>query len=93
METSDKRVYTREEEMQRLEEIRHLTPDTTLPYEDPAIVNPEELASFPKAAKKVGTQQIEDESETRIVSVKQSPLREGRNIVRTDTAPDPDGFM
>ncbi|MFP9114008.1 hypothetical protein ACLI1A_08690 [Flavobacterium sp. RHBU_3] len=85
MEANDKRVRTPEDRAQRLEEIRHLTPDTTLPYEDPAVVNPEELASFPRPAKKVGSVQLEEESEMHLVSVKHSAVREGKNIVRTDT--------
>jgi hypothetical protein len=96
METSRTgRVYTTApiNEKERLEEIKNLAPDNTLPYEDPALVNPEELASFPKPAPKADAADVEDESATRIVSLKSSPVRDGRNIVRTDTNPDPDGFM
>lgn len=78
---------------ERLDEIRHLTPDNSLPYEDPAVVNPEELATFPKAAPKADATDIADENQAHPVSVQRSPVREGRNIVRTDTAPNPDGFM
>lgn len=70
-----------------------IQPDATLPYEDPAITNPEELASFPKPAAKSDAEDVENESENRLVNLKKSPVREGRNIVNTDTNPDPDGFM
>jgi len=70
----------------------NLTPDNTLPYEDPAVTNPEELASFPKKAKIVDATEVERESENHLVN-KRSPVREGRNIVRTDNNPDTDGFM
>lgn len=69
------------------------TPDFTLPYEDPAITNPEELASFPKPAHKVGEQELENESENRLVNYQKSAVREGRNIIRTDNNPNTDGFM
>lgn len=71
---------------------RNLTPDNTLPYEDPAITNPEELASFPKKAKIVDAAEVERESENRLVN-KRTPVRDGRNIVRTDNNPENDGFM
>jgi len=96
METSRTgRVYTTTptNEKDRIDEIKNLTPDNTLPYEDPAVTNPEELASFPKPAPKADAADIADESENRILSQKSSPARDGRKIVRTDTNPDPDGFM
>ena len=75
------------------QDIRKTTqPDNTLPYEDPAIVNPEELASFPKPAKKESAAEIAIESENHLVN-RRSPVREGRNIVRTDNNPNNDGFM
>jgi hypothetical protein len=63
-----------------------------LPYEDPAITNPRELASFPKKADIVNAKEIEHESENHLVN-KRTPVREGRNIIRTDNNPDSDGFM
>lgn len=71
---------------------RSLIPDNSLPYEDPAITNPEELASFPKKTKIVDAAEIERESESHLVN-KRTPVREGRNIIRTDNNPDTDGFM
>jgi hypothetical protein len=50
MESNQNKRMSAEEYNRRLEEVRNLTPDTTLPYTDPAIVNPAELASFPKPA-------------------------------------------
>ncbi len=70
----------------------HLSYDG-LPYEDPAITNPVELATFPKPAKKVSAQEIEDENETHVINTKRSAVREGRNIISTDNNPDRDGFM
>jgi hypothetical protein len=92
MDTNDKRRNP-EAYNERLEEIKHMAPDSTLLYDDPAVVNPEELATFPKPAPKLDATELDDENQARPVSVQRSPVREGRNIVRTDTAPDPDGFM
>ena len=64
----------------------------SLPYEDPAITNPQELASFPKNAKIAGAAEVEHERESHLVN-KRTPVREGRNITRTDNNPDNDGFM
>ena len=69
-----------------------LTPDTTLPYEDPAVTNPEELATFPKRSKIASAAEIENESKDHLVN-KRSPVREGRNIIRTDNDPNNDGFL
>ena len=66
--------------------------DFTLPYEDPAITNPQELASFPKQSEIANTKEIEIESESHLVN-KRTPVREGRNIIRTDNNPENDGFM
>ena len=66
--------------------------DFTLPYEDPAITNPQELATFPKPSEIVEAKEIEHESESHLVN-KRTPVREGRNIIRTDNNPDNDGFM
>lgn len=96
METSKTgRVYTNPAtEQERHEKMKYAGPHATLPYEDPAITNPEELASFPKAAPKADALDVEEESKTRIVNVKSSPVRDGRNIVRTDTNGDiTEGYM
>ncbi len=63
-----------------------------LPYEDPAITNPRELASFPKKADIMNAKEVEHESENHLVN-KRTPVREGRNIIRTDNNPDNEGFM
>ena len=63
-----------------------------LPYEDPAITNPEELASFPTPAQIADAQEVKNESADHLVN-RRSPVREGRNITRTDNNPDNDGFM
>lgn len=64
-----------------------------LPYQDPALINPIELASFPPPAEKVSAKEIEIENETSVVHVHRNPVREGRNIINTDNSPDRDGFM
>ncbi|MFD2603071.1 MULTISPECIES: hypothetical protein [Flavobacterium] len=63
-----------------------------LPYEDPAITNPQELASFPKPSQIMDAKEVEHESENHLVN-KRTPVREGRNIIRTDNNPENDGFM
>jgi len=90
------KVYTNNpiKDQERLEGIINTAPDSTLPYEDPIVTNPEELASFPKAAPIADAADVAEESKTRIVNVKSSPVREGRNIIRTDTNSDTtEGFM
>ena len=64
-----------------------------LPYEDPAVTNPAELASFPKAAPKVDASEVENESGNRLVNRKSSPVREGRNIAQSDNRPDENGYI
>jgi hypothetical protein len=97
METSKTgRVYTKDPVTgaETTNENKKVMPDATLPYEDPAITNPEELASFPKAAPIVDAADVEEENRVQNITAKRSPLREGRNIVRTDTNSNTtDGFM
>jgi hypothetical protein len=66
--------------------------DTTLPYEDPAVINPEELASFPKPAPKADAADVENESENRLVN-KRSPVRDGTHITRTGNTPNEEGYI
>lgn len=82
----------RTDDSRRLKEDMDLTPDNQLPYPDPAEVNPDELATFPKRSQQSDPGDIEEERESHLVN-KRSPLREGRNITRTDNNPDNDGFM
>lgn len=68
-------------------------PDGQLPEDDPALINPDELATFPKEMKN-GDPDIESERDSHLTNRKSSPVRDGRNITRTDTTPDNDGgFM
>lgn len=62
------------------------------PDGDPAVINPEELASFPKQ-KKTKNPNIDAEKENHSVSQKTSPVRSGRNITQTGPGPDKDGFL
>lgn len=64
-----------------------------LPYEDPAVTNPAELASFPKAAPIADAADIENETGNRLVTRKSSPVREGRNIAQSDNRPDENGYI
>ncbi len=64
-----------------------------LPYEDPAITNPAELASFPKPAPKMDAEDIENENTVHMVNNKRHSVREGRNIISTDNNPERNGFM
>lgn len=86
--TNDRRDATNS----RLEEIRNLRPDPTLPYDDPAVINPEELATFPKKSEIMDAADVEAENKTTLVN-QRSAVRVGRNIVRTDNDPNNDGFM
>ena len=52
-----------------------------MPYEDPAIVNPNELASFPKHVKREGHHHHESHLYHR------TPVTDGRYITRTDNQP------
>jgi hypothetical protein len=68
-------------------------PDGKLPEDDPMLINPDELATFPEEQKNPD-RNVEDENESHLVNRKSSPVREGRNITRTDTTADNDGgFM
>ena len=60
--------------------------------EDPAVVNPQELASFPKE-KKTEDPNIEEERDSHLVNKQKSAVRSGRNITQTGPNPDRDGFM
>jgi len=76
-----------------LKESGNTHPDGRLPEDDPALINPDELATFPEEQKNPHLD-VEDENESRLVNRKTSPVRDGRNITRTDTTPDNDGgFM
>lgn len=59
------------------------------PDEDPAIINPDELATFPKQVQTGGYHH----HDTLHVNHKRTPVMDGRNIVRTDNHPDKHGFM
>ena len=62
------------------------------PEEDPAVINPEELATFPKE-KKNEDPDIEEERGSHLANKLKSPVRSGRNITETGPNPDRDGFM
>lgn len=57
-------------------------------YDDPAVINPDELATFPKQVKADGYYDHD-----RHHASHRTPVRDGRNITRTDNHPDKHGFM
>jgi len=68
-----------------------IIPESYLFYTDPAILNPDELATFPKQATVDNLHHHHHESH--LVNNKRTPVRDGRNITRTDNHPDKKGFM
>ena len=64
-----------------------------LPYEDPAVVNPEELSTFPKQVESTYHHHHHHEHESHLINRKVTPVRDGRNITRTDNHPDKGGYM
>ena len=62
-----------------------------LPYDDPAILNPDELATFPKQVRRDGYHHHDHHHHHH--HMKSTPVRDGRNITRTDNHPDKHGFM
>lgn len=63
-----------------------------LPEDDPAVINPDELATFPKQ-KKTEHPDLEEERDSHLANKISSPVRKGRNITQTGTMPDENGFM
>jgi len=68
-------------------------PDGPLPEDDPAVINPDELATFPKPVERDENVDLDAERENHIVNKQESPVREGRNITRTDNQPDERGYI
>ncbi|KAF2519562.1 hypothetical protein E0W68_04250 [Flavobacterium salilacus subsp. salilacus] len=62
-----------------------------MPYEDPAIVNPDELATFPKQVTKNNVHHNHHHHHP--LHIKTTPVRDGRNITRTDNHPERNGFI
>jgi hypothetical protein len=67
-------------------------PDGLLPEDDPALINPDELATFPKPVETDENVDIDAERDSHLVN-RRSPVRDGRNITSTDNNPNRDGFM
>lgn len=75
------------ENEKRLE--KYLWPDG-----DPAIVNPEELATFPRAqSPNYSKDELNEMRDPHLVNKKVSPVRSGRNITQTGTNTNENGFM
>lgn len=58
-----------------------------LPYEDPAVVNPQELATFPKQVNRDSIYHHHSHHHHH------EHVRDGRQITRTDNHPDFDGYI
>lgn len=67
-----------------------MSQDTRFMYNDPAMLNPDELATFPKQAAPDGGHHSYQHN---LHHGKRTPVRDGRNITRTDNHPDKKGFM
>ncbi|MFP9116002.1 hypothetical protein ACLI1A_18840 [Flavobacterium sp. RHBU_3] len=63
------------------QEMSHTSGKFDLPYDDPAIVNPAELASFPKVVMTSNNRHPDHESH--LVNKRVTPARDGSNIVKT----------
>ncbi|MBY8962512.1 hypothetical protein KJK34_07080 [Flavobacterium sp. D11R37] len=63
-----------------------------LPEDDPAVINPDELASFPEE-KRTTDPDLEEERDSHLANKVRGSVREGRNITNTDTKPDDNGFL
>jgi len=72
-----------------IQESRSIIPESVL-YPGSAILNPEELSTFPKHVSVDNNHHHHHESH--LVN-KRTPVREGRNITRTDNHPDRNGFI
>lgn len=70
-------------------------PDGLLPEDDPALINPDELATFPKQVNETDEDvDLEAERENHSVNRKTSPERDGTQITRTDnTSTNDRGFL
>lgn len=71
------------------DERNHGYDTSMLRYEDPALLNPDELATFPKQV----NLHAHHHEQGPLHHGKRTPVRDGRNITRTDNHPDKNGFM
>lgn len=74
-------TYPYQDDMGGNRQMSHSSGNFDLPYDDPAIVNPDELASFPKMVMPGNNRQPDHESH--LVNKRTTPARDGRNITRT----------
>lgn len=71
---------------------QELQPDNTLPYDDPAVINPEELATFPKQVQRSDHYHHHHEHESHLINKRIKPGTDNY-ITRTDNNPDKRGYM
>lgn len=72
----------------------HKDPDGLLPEDDPQLINPDELATFPKEVEDSEDVDIDAERGNPSINRKTSPARDGSNITRTDNSTENDrGFL
>lgn len=64
-----------------------------LPENDPELINPDELASYPKQQTDDENPDVDEERKSHSVQLKSSPVRDGRNITRTGPSTDTGDFM
>lgn len=74
------------------DEMRDLRPEYTLPYDDPAVINPQELATFPKQVERDDHYHHHHEHESHLINKKVKPGTDNY-ITRTDNNPDKRGYM
>lgn len=82
----------RKEKLNKLDNALNNPDEQLITTDDPAIINPVELATFPKQ-KKTENPDLEEERENHMVNRKDSPVRSGRNITNTDNNPDKNNYM
>ena len=70
-----------QDELGGTQRMSHTSGNFDLPYDDPAIVNPAELASFPKMV--MHSDHRHPDHESHLVNKKVTPARDGSNIVQT----------
>ncbi|MFY7728106.1 MAG: hypothetical protein ACOVRN_01170 [Flavobacterium sp.] len=70
-----------QDELGGTQRMSHTSGKFDLPYDDPAIVNPAELASFPKMV--MHRDHRHPDHDSHLVNKKVTPARDGSNIVQT----------
>jgi len=72
---------TNQDDLGGNQQMSHSSGNFSLPYDDPAIVNPAELASFPKMV--MDSNNRHPDHDSHLVNKRTTPARDGSNIVKT----------